>query len=94
MTVCRSLLKIIMFPVLLILLLLKGLINLVINLTSVVVGLFTLFISGALIYCLISHQWRDLVIFIVIGVSVIGLLFFAVLLVEFIDDLRARIKAI
>ena len=94
MAVRRTLLKIILFPVSLILFLIKGLINLVINLTSVVVGLFTLYIGFAVVYCLISQRWRDLLIFLVIGVSFLGLLFMAVMLLETIDNLRARIKKI
>ena len=94
MAVCRPLLKIILFPVSLILLLIKGLINLVINLTSAVVGLFVLYIGTAVVYCLVSQSWRDLMIFLVIGIMILGILFVVVMLEEIIDVLRNRLKDI
>ena len=78
MSVCRLLLKIILFPVSIVLLL----INLVINLTSVVVGLFTLYIGFALVYCIISQRWRDMMIFLVIGITIICVMLIAVILEE------------
>ena len=92
MAVYRILLKTVLLPISLILLLLKGLIKIVIKLTSVIVGLFTLYIGFGLIYCLISHKWQELIIFLVIGIAIIGILFVVVILEEVIDVLRERVR--
>ena len=94
MLLLRILLKIILAPVSLVLLVVKGVIHLAINLTSSVVGLFLLYIGFALVYCLVTQRWRDLFIFFVVGVAVIGILFLVVILEETIDSLREKIREI
>ena len=88
----RILLKIILAPVSLVLLVAKGVIRLAINLTSAVVGLFLLYDGSALVYCLVTQRWRDLFIFFVVGIAVIGILFLVVILEEMIDSLREKIS--
>ena len=88
----RILLKIILAPVSLVLLVAKGVIRLAINLTSAVVGLFLLYVGSALVYCLVTQRWRDLFIFFVVGIAVIGILFLVVILEEMIDSLREKIS--
>lgn len=92
MFLLRILLKIILAPVSLVLLVAKGVIRLAINLTSAVVGLFLLYVGSALVYCLVTQRWRDLFIFFVVGIAVIGILFLVVILEEMIDSLREKIS--
>ena len=94
MFLMRILLKIILAPVSLVLLVAKGVIHLAINLTSAVIGLFLLYIGFALIYCLVRQRWKDLFIFFVVGIAVIGILFLVVILEEMIDGLRGKIREI
>lgn len=94
MFILRILLKIILAPVSLVLLVAKGVIHLAINLTSAVIGLFLLYIGFALIYCLVTQRWKDLFIFFVVGIAVIGILFLVVILEEMIDGLRGKIREI
>ena len=94
MFLMRILLKIILAPVSLVLLIAKGVIHLVINLTSAVGGLFLLYVGFALVYCLVTQRWTDLFIFVVVGVAVIGILFLVVILEEMIDGLREKIREI
>ena len=77
-----------------VLLLAKGVIHLAINLTSAVVGLFLLYVGFALVYCLVTQRWKDLFIFFVVGIAVIGILFLVVILEEIIDGLRGKIREI
>ena len=94
MFLMRILLKIILAPVSLVLLVAKGVIHLAINLSSAVIGLFLLYIGFALIYCLVTQRWKDLFIFFVVGIAVIGILFLVVILEEIIDGLRGKIREI
>lgn len=94
MFLMRILLKIILAPVSLVLLVVKGVIHLAINLTSAVIGLFLLYVGFALIYCLVTQRWKDLFIFFVVGIAVIGILFLVVILEEMIDGLRGKIREI
>lgn len=94
MFLLRIFLKIILVPVSLVLLVAKGVVHLAINLTSAVVGLFLLYVGFALVYCLVTQRWTDLLIFFIVGVAVIGILFLVVILEETIDGLRKKIKVI
>lgn len=94
MFILRILLKIILVPVSLVFLVAKGVIHLAINLTSAVIGLFLLYVGFALIYCLVTQRWTDLLIFFIVGVAVIGILFLVVILEETIDSLREKIREI
>ena len=76
------------------LLVVKGVIHLAINHTSAVLGLFLLYVGFALVYCLVTQRWTDLLIFFVVGVAVIGILFLVVILEETIDSLREKIREI
>ena len=94
MFILRILLKIILAPVSLVFLVAKGVIHLAINLTSAVIGLFLLYVGFALIYCLVTQRWTDLLIFFIVGVAVIGILFLVVILEKTIDSLREKIREI
>ena len=94
MFLLRILLKTLLEPVSLVLLVAKGVIHLVINLTSAVIGLFLLYVGFALVYCLVTQRWTDLFIFFVVGAAVIGTLFLVVILEETIDGLRKKIREI
>ena len=94
MFLLRILLKIILAPVSLALLAVKGVIHLAINLTSAVVGLFLLYVGFAMVYCLATQRWSSLLIFFIVGIAVIGILFMAVILDETIDCLSGKIRGI
>ncbi|MCR5837000.1 MAG: hypothetical protein K6G88_10885 [Lachnospiraceae bacterium] len=94
MFLLRIFLKIILAPVSLALLAVKGVIHLAINLTSAVVGLFLLYVGFAMVYCLATQRWSSLLIFFIVGIAVIGILFMAVVLEETIDGLRGKIREI
>lgn len=94
MVMLRILLKIILAPVSLVLLVVKGVIHIAINLTSAVVGLFLLYVGFAMVYCLATQRWSSLLIFFIVGIAVIGILFMAVVLEETIDGLREKIREI
>ena len=94
MFILRILLKIILAPVSLVLLVVKGVIHLAINLTSAVLGLFLLYVGFALVYCLVTQRLTDLFIFFVVGAAVIGILFLVVILEETMDGLREKIREI
>ena len=94
MFILRILLKIILAPVSLVLLVVKGVIHLAINLTSAVLGLFLLYVGFALVYCLVTQRWTDLFIFFVVGAAVIGILFLVMIPEETIDGVRAKIREI
>ncbi len=94
MVLLRILLKIILAPVSLALLAVKGVIHLAINLTSAVVGLFLLYVGFAMVYCLATQRWSSLLIFFIVGIAVIGILFMAVILDETIDCLSWKIRGI
>ena len=94
MFILRILLKIILAPVSLVLLVVKGVIHLAINLTSAVLGLFLLYVGFALVYCLVTQRWTDLFIFFVVGAAVIVILFLVMILEETIDGVRAKIREI
>ena len=94
MFLLRILLKIILAPVSLALLVVKGVIHIAINLTSAVVGLFLLYVGFAMVYCFATQRWSSLLIFFIVGIAVIGILFMAVILEETIDCLRGKIRGI
>ena len=94
MFLLRILLKIILAPVSLALLAVKGVIHLAINLTSAVVGLFLLYVGFAMVYCLVTQRWSSLLIFFIVGIAVIGILFMVVILDETIDCLSGKIRGI
>lgn len=94
MFLLRIFLKIILAPVSLALLAVKGVIHLAINLTSAVVGLFLLYVWFAMVYCLATQRWSSLLIFFIVGIAVIGILFMAVVLEETIEGLRLKIREI
>jgi predicted acyltransferase len=94
MFLLRILLKIVLAPVSLALLAVKGVIHLAINLASAVVGLFLLYVGFAMVYCLATQRWSSLLIFFIVGIAVIGILFMAVVLEETIDGLRGKIREI
>ena len=94
MFLLRIFLKIILAPVSLALIAVKGVIHLAINLTSAVVGLFLLYVGFAMVYCLATQRWSSLLIFFIVGIAVIGILFMAVILDETIDCLSGKIRGI
>ena len=92
MIILRILLKIVLTPVSLVLLFMKGVIHLAINLTSWIIGVFIMYIGFALVFCLVTQEWTQLFIFFLVGLALFGILFMVVFLEEMIDVLRDRIR--
>ncbi len=94
MIILRILLKIILVPVSLVLLLLKGAIHLAINLTSAVIGFFILYVGFALVFCLVTQRWTHLFIFFLVGLMTLGILLMVVMVEELIEELSQKIREI
>lgn len=94
MKMLRYIVKILLLPVSLVLLAAKGMIHVAVNLTSAVIGLFILFVGGSLLYCLVTQQWKQLLIFSMIGAAVVAVLFVVVVLENAIDRLREKIQMV
>ena len=85
MFVLRKLLKVLLLPVFFLLLLLKAMIVAFENLTSIVIGAMVLLIGFGIVYCIYSHRYQEIIIFLVVGMIMMAGMF-AVTVVEGICD--------
>ncbi len=92
MFILRKLLKIILLPVSLLLFLIKWTIELTVRITSAPVGLLLIFVVAGMFYCLITGRWKELLIFILIGILIFAVLFFSAVVELIADDVRAKIR--
>ena len=92
MFILRKLLKIILLPVALLLFLIKWTIELTVRITSAPVGLLLIFVVAGMFYCLITGRWKELLIFILIGILIFAVLFFSAVVDLIADDVRAKIR--
>ena len=92
MFILRKILKIILLPVALLLFLIKWTIELTVRITSAPVGLLLIFVVAGMFYCLITGRWKELLIFILIGILIFAVLFFSAVLEVIADDVRAKIR--
>lgn len=86
MFVLRKLLKILLLPVFFLMLLLKAIIVAFENLTSIVIGAMVLLIGFGIGYCIYSHRYQEIIIFLVVGMIMMAGMF-AVTVVEGICDM-------
>ena len=92
MFILRKLLKIILLPVSLLLFLIKWTIELTVRITSAPVGLLLIIVTAGMVYCLVCSRWRELLIFIIIGVLTFAALFFSAVVMVIVDEVRAKIR--
>ena len=89
MFVLRLFFKILLLPVFFLLLLLKAMIVAFENLSSVVIGSVVFLIGFGIIYCIYSHRYQEIIIFLVVGMIMMACMF-AVTVVEGICDVLAE----
>ena len=94
MVILRLFLKILLMPIVLVLVTIKGLIGLIMRFTSSVVGLVLILVAASIIYCVISQRWQELFIFVLTGDGIVGCMFLCVLCQEWIDLLLEKIIGI
>ena len=91
MFILRKLLQILLLPVFFLLMLLKALIVLFEHLSSIVIGAMLFLIGFGIVYCIYSHRYQEIIIFVGIGMVMMAGIF-AVSVVEVIcDTLMERI---
>lgn len=82
----KMILKIFVFPLLLIVMFLHLLVKLAMKLSSYVIGFFLLLIAGCGIYSLLHTQWLNVVILFGMGLAAFLVLFFAVSVEMALED--------
>ena len=92
MFILRKILKIILLPVALLLFLIKWTIELTVRITSAPVGLLLIFVVAGMFYCLITGRWKELLIFILIGILIFAVLFFSAVVMVIVDEVRAKMR--
>ena len=89
MYVIRKLFKIMLLPVFFLILLLKAMIVTFENLSSIIVGGMVFLIGFGIIYCIYSHRYQEIIIFLVVGMIMMAGMF-ALTVVEGICDAIAE----
>ncbi|WP_026509129.1 hypothetical protein [Butyrivibrio sp. LC3010] len=85
MFVLRLFFKILLLPVFFLLLLLKAMIVAFEDLSSVIIGAMVLLIGFGIAYCIYSHRYQEIIIFLVVGmILMVGM--FAVTIIEGMCD--------
>ena len=92
MAILRVLAKILLMPIVLVLITIKGFIGLFMRFTASVVGLALIIVAANIIYCVISQRWQELFIFVLTGGGIVGYMFLCVLCQEGIDMILERIR--
>ena len=91
MAILRLFVKIVLMPIVVALITIKGLIGLIMRFTASVVGLSLILVAASIIYCVISQRWQELLIFVLTGGGIVGCMFLCVLCQDVIDGLLGRI---
>ena len=91
MAILRLFVKILLMPIVLALITIKGLIGLIMRFTASVVGLSLILVLASIIYCVISQRWQELFIFVLMGGGIVGFMFLCVLCQEGVDMILERI---
>ncbi len=94
MVILRLFLKILLMPIVLLLITIKGLIGLIMRFTASIVGLSLILVAASVIYCVISQRWQELFIFVLTGGEIVGCMFLCVVCQEGIDSILERINDI
>lgn len=90
----RILLRILLWPVWLILVIAGLMIRLAVRITSAPLGFIIMYITGFGLYCLFTKRWSDMFILALIGAGVIVLMFIFVFLQETCNTLIERIRTL
>lgn len=85
-------LKVVLLPVSLLLLLIKVIFKLAERASEIVIGLLILIVGSGIVYSLIMHQWKNLLIFAIVGGGIIAAMFMCVVVEETCDELREKIS--
>ena len=94
MFILRKILKLILFPVSLLLFLIKWAVELAVRMTSALVGIVILVVGAGVVYYLFTQRWIELFLMVVIGVGIIAVLFASVVVQEGCDSLREKIRGL
>ena len=92
MFVLRLLLKILLLPVFFLLLLLKAMIVAFENLSSVLIGAMVLLIGFGITYCIYSQRYREIIIFLVVGMIMMAGMFAVTMIEVMCDSLIEKIS--
>ena len=92
MFVLRLFFKIMLLPVFFLLLLLKAMIVAFENLSSVVIGSVVLLIGFGIIYCICSHRYQEIIIFLVVGMIMMAVMFAVTIIEGMYDSLIEKIS--
>ncbi len=92
MFVLRLFFKIMLLPVFFLLLLLKAMIVAFENLSSVVIGSVVLLIGFGIIYCIYSHRYQEIIIFLVVGMIMMAVMFAVTIIEGMCDSLIEKIS--
>lgn len=88
----KMILKMFVFPLLLIVMFLHLLVKLAMNLSSYVIGFFLLLIAGCGIYSLLHTQWLNIAILAGMGLAALLVLFFAVSVEMALEDAAGAMR--
>ncbi len=92
MFVLRLFFKILLLPVFFLLLLLKAMIVAFENLSSVVIGAMVLLIGFGITYCIYSHRYQEIIIFLVVGMIMMAGMFAVTIIEGMCDSLIEKIS--
>ena len=94
MAILRFFAKIMLMPIVLALITIKGLIGFIMRFTASIVGMSLIIVVASIIYCVISQRWQELFIFVLTGGGIVGGMFLCVLCQEGIDSILKIITEI
>lgn len=92
MFVLRLFFKIMLLPVFFLLLLLKAMIVAFENLSSVVIGSVVFVIGFGIAYCIYSHRYQEIIIFLVVGMIMMAGMFAVTIIEGMCDSLIEKIS--
>ena len=92
MFVLRLFFKILLLPVFFLLLLLKAMIVAFENLSSVVIGSVVFLIGFGIAYCIYSHRYQEIIIFLVVGMIMMAGMFAVTIIEGMCDSLIEKIS--
>ncbi len=92
MLVLRILFKIMLLPVFFLLLLLKTMIVAFENLSSLVIGSMVLLIGFGISYCICSHRYQEIIIFLFVGMVLMAGMFLITIIEVMCDSLIEKIS--
>ena len=78
MIILKKILKVVLLPVSLLLLLIKVIFKFAERASEIVIGLLILLVGSGIVYSLIMHQWKNLLIFAIVGGGIIAAMFMCV----------------